>query len=107
MKPKLNEHHRKTIQTVDTITDWDLVCIACHWDYEPQLPEKQFEGLYRSVYAQSDGYGVPGYVPPQGYDWSGVRDSSEEGKKNMAAAARNYLASIGVKELAWTEKTND
>jgi hypothetical protein len=28
------------------------------------------------VYDLSDGYGEPGYIPVQGYDWSGIRDSS-------------------------------
>lgn len=32
--------------------------------------------LALAVYARSDGYGVEGLVPPQGYDWSGIRDSS-------------------------------
>lgn len=28
------------------------------------------------IWALSDGYGEPGFVPTQGYDWSGIRDSS-------------------------------
>lgn len=28
------------------------------------------------IYSMQDGYGEIGYVPDQGYDWSGVRDSS-------------------------------
>lgn len=29
-----------------------------------------------AIYALQDGYGIVGHVPPQGYDWSGIRDSS-------------------------------
>lgn len=28
------------------------------------------------LYGLSDGYGEQGYLPSQGYDWSGIRDSS-------------------------------
>ena len=31
---------------------------------------------FYEIYARSDGYGIEGLVPEQGYDWSGVRDSS-------------------------------
>lgn len=31
----------------------------------------------------SDGYGEPGYIPEQGYDWSGIRDSSIEAIESM------------------------
>ena len=32
--------------------------------------------LGEAIYALQDGYGAAGHVPPQGYDWSGIRDSS-------------------------------
>lgn len=35
------------------------------------------------IWALSDGYGEPGYVPEQGYDWSGIRDSSTEAIEAM------------------------
>lgn len=28
------------------------------------------------LWALQDGYGEPGYMPEQGYDWSGIRDST-------------------------------
>ena len=34
------------------------------------------EGFLPRVYQLQDGYGQPGLVPPQGYDWSGIRDST-------------------------------
>lgn len=36
-----------------------------------------------AIWAESDGYGEPGYVPEQGYDWSGIRDSSEDAIRAM------------------------
>lgn len=31
-----------------------------------------------TIWAMQDGYGAKGYTPPQGQDWSGVRDSDPE-----------------------------
>jgi hypothetical protein len=45
--------------------------------------------LFRDVWANSDGYGVPGLVPEQGYDWSGIRDSSIDAVEAM------FLVAIG------------
>lgn len=28
------------------------------------------------LWTMQDGYGEPGFMPEQGYDWSGIRDSS-------------------------------
>lgn len=38
------------------------------------------------IWSYSDGYGEPGFMPSQGYDWSGIRDSS------TAAIEAMYLA---------------
>lgn len=35
------------------------------------------------IWALSDGYGEPGYVPEQGYDWSGIRDSTPAAMRAM------------------------
>ena len=40
-----------------------------------------------AIWAASDGYGEPGLVPGQGYDWSGIRDSSIEAVEAMYRAA--------------------
>jgi hypothetical protein len=47
-----------------------------------------------AIYGQSDGYGELGHVPPQGYDWSAIRDSSKEQVWKMfevAVKAINFL----------------
>lgn len=35
------------------------------------------------LFSMQDGYGEAGYVPEQGFDWSGVRDSSIEAIEAM------------------------
>lgn len=30
-----------------------------------------------AIWSRQDGYGETGYVPPQGFDWSGIRDSTD------------------------------
>lgn len=34
------------------------------------------EAAGRIIWSMQDGYGEPGYMPEQGYDWSGIRDST-------------------------------
>jgi hypothetical protein len=43
--------------------------------------------LAARIWAASDGYGAPGTVPPQGYDWSGIRDSSDAAVREMLRVA--------------------
>lgn len=44
---------------------------------------------FDAIWALSDGYGEPGFVPEQGYDWSAIRDSSVEAIDAMYAAAQS------------------
>lgn len=44
--------------------------------YTTQIPVSN--DVLLEIWDHSDGYGEPGYVPAQGYDWSGIRDSSPE-----------------------------
>jgi len=39
-----------------------------------------------TLWSLQDGYGSAGYVPDQGYDWSGIRDSSTSAIEAMHAA---------------------
>jgi hypothetical protein len=43
------------------------------------------------IWRLQDGYGEAGYVPPQGWDWSGIRDSSALAIQAMVDVAREYL----------------
>jgi hypothetical protein len=45
-----------------------------------------------AIWARQDGYGEPGYTPPQGFDWSGIRDSSDEATARMVAVASEFLS---------------
>jgi hypothetical protein len=44
--------------------------------------------IKETIWAESDSYGKPGHVPPQGHVWSGVRDSSTPAVKKMHAIAQ-------------------
>ena len=54
------------------------------------------------IWQRQDGYGIPGHVPSQGYDWSGIRDSSDVAWAEMVAIAEEYyplrslLADLGL-----------
>ncbi len=62
---------------------------AAGYDYENHVDvgfalrfihDKWFNGTSAEralIWLMQDGYGVPGYTPPQGYDWSGIRDSTD------------------------------
>jgi hypothetical protein len=51
------------------------------------------ESVNEAIWDLSDGYGEPGYIPEQGYDWSGIRDSTPEAISAMAEVARDWLES--------------
>jgi hypothetical protein len=53
--------------------------------------------MARELWAHSDGYGEPGYIPCQGYDWSGIRDSSPEAIDAMHAVALRIIKRMKVK----------
>lgn len=57
--------------------------------YMPKIHDAYFNGTpeqFETIYSLSDGYGVEGLIPDQGYDWSGVRDSSPAAILRMAQA---------------------
>lgn len=47
--------------------------------------------LFNIVWNLQDGYGTPGFTPSQGFDWSGIRDSSPETKTAMEAEVKRLL----------------
>lgn len=95
----------EVLQVVDT-TDWDLVVKICHHSYQiTNLKTAEWSDLYRAIYAQSDGYGEKGYIPCQGYDWSGIRDSSDKARADMARVAREHLENLGVLALHVMERS--
>lgn len=79
--------------------DWDLILALCHWSYTPQLPKQVQEEAYKAAWKYTDAYGERGYIPAQGYDWSGFRDSSKESTAMSANAIRTVLARHGIAEF--------
>jgi hypothetical protein len=52
-------------------------------------------GIPSRIWALSDAYGTRGLIPPQGYDWSGIRDSSEVATYAMLGVAEEWWADRG------------
>jgi hypothetical protein len=44
------------------------------------------------IWGQQDGYGEVGVTPEQGWDWSGIRDSSPEALDRMYAIATEFIS---------------
>ena len=44
------------------------------------------------IWELQDGYGEQGWTPEQGWDWSGIRDSSPEAIEQMLAVAHEYVS---------------
>ncbi len=76
---------------ITTCSDWDWV-LATNWaalksDLSPEVEKEVLEATWR----KQDGYGKVGFRPPQGWDWSGIRDSTDRAKGEMAKAIREVL----------------
>lgn len=48
--------------------------------------------LIEIMWSLQDGYGSPGFVPVQGYDWSGVRDSTPDALRAIYRAIKAHQA---------------
>jgi hypothetical protein len=82
-----------------TAADWDLIVAVCHWSHETNLPKHVSNEAYKAAWKHTDAYGEQGHIPPQGYDWSGFRDSSKESTARSANAIRVTLAKYGITEF--------
>ena len=76
---------------ITNCSDWDLV-LAANWaalksDLSPEVEQEVLAATWR----KQDGYGKVGFRPPQGWDWSGIRDSTDHAKGEMAKAIRKVL----------------
>ena len=78
--------------------DRALVVSVCHSGgrVRERLTEDQRADLDALAWRLQDGYGRPGFTPPQGWDWSGIRDSTPHAFGRMAAAIRARLDGWGV-----------
>ena len=94
----------KTID-VAACPDWDLV-LATNWtalqhDLQPEVEEE----VLLATWEKQDGYSTPGFTPPQGWDWSAIRDSTPGAKRKMAQAVRRVLKKYGIASVtvSWDE----
>jgi hypothetical protein len=72
---------------ITSLTGWELVCLFNHGRSVVLNMAKEVQGqIMDRVWAIQDGYGEPGFTPAQGWDWSGIRDSSDLAKVKMAFA---------------------
>lgn len=78
-------------------TDRGLVSSYCHYSgsCKDVLPKKVQRALDQAIWRLQDGYGSEGYTPVQGWDWSGIRDSSTEAFRRMAAVVEVIVAVWG------------
>ena len=58
----------------------------------------------QAIWDRQDGYGEAGYTPPQGFDWSGIRDSSDDAIDAMVEIASgvvsraDFLTALGLRK---------
>lgn len=63
--------------------NWRLAKISFACDH-PAAAER--------IWGLQDGYGEAGLTPPQGWDWSGIRDSSPQASDRMYAVATEFVS---------------
>lgn len=64
------------------------------WPFSAWMPLSIISGVNwadNKIWKLSDGYGKKGYIPVQGYDWSGIRDSSNEAIWEMTYIALRMM----------------
>jgi hypothetical protein len=59
------------------------------------IMEAFMRGAAAEIWRIQDGYGEPGLTPPQGIDWSGIRDSSHAAIEAMYRVAVGHMKKIG------------
>lgn len=50
------------------------------------------ERAIRMIWSEQDGYGAAGFTPAQGWDWSGIRDSSPAAIDRMLDTAKQFVS---------------
>jgi hypothetical protein len=84
---------------ISDFSDWDLILATLHYTSPLRLTPDQSRVIEHLAWQETDAYGPKGHVPPQGYDWSGYRDSSEEATTRIAEVLRRTLTRFGITEL--------
>lgn len=89
----------------ETHDPWELVCFVAHYAYSTDLPTPAQDELNKVVWELQDGFGEAGFTPPQGWDWSGIRDSSHQTQAKMADAIRATLRNHNIHSFTVTKRT--
>lgn len=73
---------------------WGIVVRYVHWNGEGRklITNIVCRTIDDEVWKLQDGYGSPGWTPSQGWDWSGIRDSSKNAILRIAAKILEILA---------------
>src|SRR5581483_10532660 len=74
--------------------DWAIACEAIYGDdgfFGRKLETVVENEILNKTWKLQDGYGEVGFTPPQGWDWSGIRDSSDEAKVKIATEVKRIL----------------
>lgn len=85
--------------TVSAGNSWELVVATqrCMND----LPKKLDTKIMEAIWNIQDGYGEPGFMPGQGWDWSGIRDSSELAQLEMGREVVRRLTAAGITQVQY------
>lgn len=100
-----------SIFDTDQAKRWELVCafncpsfnVVSFNRYVPNMRDIESE-IMDEVWKFQDGYGEVGYTPSQGWDWSGIRDSSDEAYKNMVDAVVRVMKKHEVWSINFTRR---
>lgn len=101
MKTKWTEtrENRREIK-VTSMTGWELVCMFNHGRSVVLNVAKSVQNqIMDATWSLQDGYGEPGFIPVQGWDWSGIRDSSDAAKVKMVSVVLRILADAEITTL--------
>ena len=81
------------IHTIDVRNSdyWELIIALNHYGSDPLLPSSLKKRCMELTWHNQNGYGQIGYTPPQGWDFSGIRDSTEAQQRKIADLLRNLL----------------
>lgn len=85
---------------VKQLSDWDLIVAFNGLAMEVTSVSKRIRTeVVNETWKHQDGYGAPGQTPVQGWDWSGIRDSSPKAVSNMANTIRQILEKYNITEI--------
>jgi hypothetical protein len=63
----------------------------------------RYKEALRRIWLIQDGYGIPGFTPVQGFDWSGIRDSSNKTIEKMEEIAKEYVSDEDLERILGTK----